>query len=97
MSQKEKTSSEKMEGGVTMRDYLAACAARWQWFALSILVICSLGVLYIIRQQPKYQRMEQILVKEEGSGGTESVASSFSKMGLGVTNPNVYNELIAIQ
>lgn len=97
MSQKEKTSSEKVEGGVTMRDYLAACAARWQWFALSILVICSLGVLYIIRQQPKYQRMEQILVKEEDSGGTESVASSFSKMGLGVTNPNVYNELIAIQ
>lgn len=100
MSRKEKVINniEEEESGFDMRKYLSSCASKWQLFVVSILVICSLGVFYVFRQEPKYMRSEQILVKNEDSGGsTDMIANSFNQMGLGSSATNVYNELITFQ
>lgn len=92
------TPEETEHGGLTIKDFLAACGARWIWFLVSIIGICALAAFYVMRQQPKYLRTEQVLIKDQDSGGsTDAIASAFASMGLGSSNSNVYNELITLQ
>lgn len=94
---REKKSNDAVtsDNSFSFRDYLTSCVDNWKWFVISILVICSLAYLYVMRQEPKFLREEQVLIKDiDGSGGADLVASSFNNMGLGVSNKNVYNELV---
>lgn len=99
MKDKVTVAAEKDDkGGLSIKDFFLACGARWVWFLISIVVICSVAAFYVMRQQPKYLRTEQVLIKDQDSGGsTDAIASAFASMGLGSTNSNVYNELITLQ
>lgn len=89
--------SEEKENGFSLTDFLKACASKWRWFLVSVVVFTTLGVLYVIRQQPQYNRSIQVLIKDQdGGGGVADIASSFSSLGLVSTNTNVYNELISL-
>lgn len=80
----------------SIKDFFQICKANWKWFALSVFFFVGLAAFYIIRKEPVFERQEQILVKDKDSGGTPTLPSSFSSLGLMGGNTSVYNELIAI-
>ena len=97
MKEKE-TTTEEQERSITLNDFLQACLSKTVWFVVSVVLICALAAFYVMRQQPRYLRTEQVLIKDQDSGsGIDAVASAFSSMGLGSSNTNVYNELITLQ
>lgn len=86
----------RQEESFSIVDFGRLCLRKWKWILLSLVIFMGVGFLYILRQQPVYERQEQILIEDQESGGMGSMASSFSALGLLSTNTNVYNELIAI-
>ncbi len=81
----------------SIRDFLRTCIQKWYYFAISFVVILGIAVLYIKRQEPVYERSEQVLVKDGDSGGTMgAISGAFSSFGLGSGNAGVYNELISM-
>lgn len=84
--------------GLSFQDFMDACTKHWLWFLISILLICSAAVYYVLTKQPVYLRTEQILIKEQDQGSsTASIANAFESLGLGASRANVYNELITLQ
>lgn len=79
---------------VTLQQFMKACAAKWQWFVISVVLFSCLGVFYAYRQQSKYLRLMSVLIKDQ-DGGAGSIASSFASLGIGGSYNNVNNELIA--
>lgn len=77
-------------------EFYQLCVSKWRWFLFSFLFFVGIGVLYILRQQPVYERSEQVLVKSQDNSGMGSLPSSFSSLGLMGVNADVNNELIAL-
>lgn len=89
--------ASEQEEVFSLKDFFAQCAAKWQMFVVSVLVLCSLGVLYILRQQPVYMREMAVLIKDQDGGASAAdISSAFSSMGLVASNTNVNNELISL-
>lgn len=80
----------------SFKDYMDQCLAKWKWFVASVVVVCCIGMLYILRQQPEYSRSMQVLIKDQDMGGGADISSAFSSMGLVASNTNVNNEMIAL-
>lgn len=81
----------------SLKDFLTQCLAKWRWFAASVVVCCCIGALYILCQQPVYQRSMAVLIQDQnGGGGVADIANAFSSMGLVSTKTNVNNELISL-
>ena len=81
----------------SLKNFLQLCLANWKWFLISIVFFGGVGIFYLIRKQPVYSRSEEILIKNEDSGGgIGEVSNAFSSLGLFSSSPNVYNELIAL-
>lgn len=79
----------------SMRDYFLYCLEHWKWFLISVIVICGIGVLYILRQQPQYLRSMQVLIKDdENSPG--DLSDAFSNISIFKSKANANNELISI-
>lgn len=82
---------------VTLRDFIDACFRHWSWFVVSVMVIVGIAVIYVKRQEPVYERSEQVLVKDSDSGsGMDAITGAFSSFGFGSGNAGVYNEMIAM-
>lgn len=82
---------------LSLKDYVEACLKHWPWFVISVVLCLGLAVLYIKRQEPVYERSEQILVKDGDSGGAMgAISGAFSSFGLGSGSTGVYNEMIAM-
>lgn len=95
-----KTKPEGISGfsDFSIKDYIQACKSRWQWILLSLIICVGAGVLYILCQQPEYQRTEEVLIKDqEGGSGVPDMAGVFSSFGLVSSNTSVYNELISLK
>lgn len=89
---------EKNNSNFNFRDYVVTVARHWVWFAVSVVVICGLAYLWVIRKEPTYLLTEQVLIKDEDSGtGADAVSSMFAGMGLGAHSSNVYNEMITMK
>lgn len=84
------------EEAFSLKEFFVQCAARWQWFVVSVLFFCSIGMFYILRQQPVYVREMSVLIKDQDSGAASDLSSAFSSMGLVSSNTNVNNELISL-
>ncbi len=98
MAKDNKTADATFQSGFNLRDYLAACASKWIWFLVSIIVICGFAYYKVIRKMPVYLRTEQVLIKDEDQGNSiDNMASSFSGFGLGRMRSNVYNEIITFK
>lgn len=81
----------------SLKDFLTQCALRWRLFVISVVVLCCLGMLYVMRQQPVYMREMSVLIKDQDGGASASdISSAFSSMGLVASNTNVNNELISL-
>ena len=78
----------------SLKQFLGLCLKRWIWFVVSLIIFVGLGLLYIYTRQPVFERSEEILVKDNESGGGV-VDNAFSSLGLFSNSTKVYNELIA--
>lgn len=68
------------------------------WFVVSVAVCLAVAFVYIKRQQPVYERGEEILIKDQESGGSMAdLGGMFATMGLFASNTNVNNELISLK
>lgn len=80
----------------SLKSFILLCLGYWKWFLLSIVFFVGVGLFYIYRKQPVYERYEEILIKDQDSGGgIGEVSNAFSTLGLFSSNTKVYNELIA--
>ena len=81
-----------------IKDLLWLCLSRWYWFVISLAICCGLGVYYILRTVPVYERSTQLLIKDDRLGGTAGgdVGASFSGIAFLQSNTNVLNELASI-
>lgn len=89
--------SPEIEESFSLKGLLLNCLRHWKWFALSIIVCVGLGVLYTLRQQPKWSRTMQLLVQDSSGGGVSEISNTFKDFGLGGANTNVYNELVSLK
>lgn len=82
----------------SLKDFFVTCLSKWKWILLSIVVCVGLAVLYIVRQQPVYERTMQLLIQDNESGGSMTdITNAFKSFGLGGGNTNVYNELVSLK
>lgn len=85
-------------GRICLRNLMGLCARKWRWFLVSLAICVGVAALYVARQEPKYERSEQILIKDQDTGGSiGDIANAFSSIGLVASNTNVYNELISFK
>ena len=91
--------AQQEESTLEIRDLVYLCLAKWQWFAISLVVCLGLAVLYLLTTAPTYQRTATLMIKDDSKSKSigSDVASMFSDMGLAAGQNNVYNELNAIQ
>ncbi len=83
---------------VQIRELIHRCIARWYWFALSLVLCLTLGVLYILRTQPNYSTSAEIQIKSDQKGASmPGNIGDFSDMGLFAIKSNVNNELRAFE
>ncbi len=78
---KEQTHANLLEykNEFTISDVLRLILRNWYWFVLSLLVCCSLAVVYIKSKPKVYTRTASVMIKNErGGGATES--SSFGEL-----------------
>ena len=87
------------ENSLTVKDFFYLCLARWRWFAVSVLLVVGLAVLYILCTPPVYTRSALVMVKEDSKGRSigSDISSLFADLGLTQVNANVNNELLAMQ
>ena len=79
--------------------FLKLCREEWKWFAFSVVAFLAIGMFWVLRQEPVYERTEQVLIKDQDSGGSAGgdLANAFSSMGLFAAKTNVYNEVVALR
>lgn len=81
----------------SFQEFLHTCLSKWKWFLLSLVGFVGLAMLYVMTREPVYERSEQILIKnQESGGGIGDMSSAFSTLGLFSSNSSVNNELISI-
>lgn len=90
------TSSDQDYESFSLKNFLILSLGYWKWYLLSIVFFVGVGIFYVYTRQPVYERSEEILVKDQDSGGgVNEVNNSFSQLGLFSNSTKVYNELIA--
>lgn len=84
------------EEAFSIRDFLVRCGGQWQWFVGSLIFCLGLGIVYVARQEPVFERYTTVMIKDEDSNPASEITAAFSSFGFGGTSSNVNNELIAI-
>lgn len=80
----------------SIKTFLLLCLGYWKWFLASAIVFVGMSLFYLAMKQPQFERSEEILVKDQDSGGgIADISNAFSSLGLFSSNTSVYNELIA--
>jgi capsular exopolysaccharide synthesis family protein len=94
-----KTRTAEQNEFIHVKDFLYLCLSKWRWFALSLVVVLCIAIVYILRTSPVYVMSAEVLIKEnsraQSIGG--DVASMFADMGMSAGRTNVVNESRAMQ
>ncbi|MBQ0080485.1 MAG: polysaccharide biosynthesis tyrosine autokinase [Alistipes sp.] len=81
----------------TLQDLIGIVLHKWYWFLISIVLCIFVGVLYIMRTAPVYQRQATILVKDTRKGSGTNEMQAFSDLAGFTSRRNVDNELFVLQ
>ena len=75
-----------------IQEWLHYCRYKWHWFVISLGIMLTLAVVYIVTRQPQYTRQASILVKQDRSS---SLSNDFSALSFGISGgrTNLYNEM----
>lgn len=84
---------------MNLQDHFFLCLSQWRWILLSVFLCCGIALWHILTTKPVYQRTATIMIKDDSNSSmiNGNVGAVFSDMGVGVTESNVYNEMLAIQ
>ena len=98
-SQAENYNTSQDSDLMNLQDHFFLCLSQWRWILLSVFLCCGIALWHILTTQPVYQRTATIMIKDDSNSSmiNGSVGAVFSDMGVGVTESNVYNEMLAIQ
>lgn len=98
MQDLENTGAQEGANSFTALDILWMCLSRWYWFVISLVICCGLGLFYILRTAPVYERTATLLIKDESAGSSASdVGQAISDMGFLTSSSNVEDELASIK
>lgn len=88
---------EKVQG-LSLEDYARIFLSHWYWFVLSAVIAVCLGVFYVLRTTPVYNRTAQLLIHDDkdGKGGVAGAIQDFKTLGLVSSNTNLNNEILTI-
>lgn len=78
---------------ISLKEILMAGLRRWKWIAGSVVVCVGLGGLYLARTPDVYTATASVEIKDDENSTMNSALSTFSDMGLGMSNANLYNEM----
>ena len=48
--------------GVSPKDIFISCLVKWPWFILSILISLAIGLLFLLRTPPVYDRTTTLVI-----------------------------------
>lgn len=90
--------SDSIDTTLIIKELVWQCVNRWYWFVVSLVICCGIGVIYILRSSPVYERTASILIKDDRISGTAGgdVGQAFAGMGFLQAKTNVANELASI-
>ena len=79
------------DSSVTIVDLWNLCAARWRWFAVSVLLCMVIAVRYLMTAPYLYTHYASIMVREEtlGNNATEKNGKDFNQIGFVNQKSNV--------
>ena len=81
----------------SFQDMVAMVLRNWYWFVISVLFFLGVGVLYIMKSSPVYQRNATIMVKDSRKGSGANEMAIFGELAGLSTRRNVDNELFVLQ
>ncbi len=81
----------------TLHDLVEMVLKKWYWFVISVVLFLAVGVLYIMKSSPVYQRNATIMVKDSRKGSGANEMAAFSEIAGLTTRRNVDNELFVLQ
>lgn len=84
---------QQQDDFVKIQEWLRYCRYKWHWFVISLGIMLTLAVAYIVTQMPQYTRQASVLVKQDKSS---SLSSDFSALSFGISGgrTNLYNEML---
>jgi uncharacterized protein involved in exopolysaccharide biosynthesis len=89
-----------MKEALTFSEFIHLCISKWKWFAVSVATFLMLAIAYLVITPPKYTRMAQLMVRDDGGmGGLMGRLGGLADIGglIGFGSSNVYDELYALQ
>ena len=81
----------------SFQDMVEMVLNKWYWFVISVALFLGIGVLYIMKSSPVYQRNATIMVKDSRKGSGANEMAAFSEIAGLSTRRNVDNELFVLQ
>lgn len=78
-------------------DFLSLCISRWWWFVISVIVVCGLACIYILKTEPSYGCSSSVMIKSDSRSRTLTTKIEALDMNALKTTSSVDNEIIAIQ
>ena len=86
-----------VEDSLDFQELYVQIKSHWYWFAISMLLVMALAVLYILRTPSSYTRSAEVQIKSETSGNSAlKLQNAFNDMGLSSMSSSVNNELRAL-
>ena len=80
----------------TIQDMVSMVLKNWYWFVISVVLFVGIGVLYVMKSSPVYQRNATIMVKDSRKGSGANEMAIFGELAGLSTRRNVDNELFEI-
>lgn len=81
----------------TIQDMVSMVLKNWYWFVISVVLFVGIGVLYVMKSSPVYQRNATIMVKDSRKGSGANEMAIFGELAGLSTRRNVDNELFVLQ
>jgi len=81
----------------SLQDMVEMVLKKWYWFVISVVLFLGVGVLYIMKSSPVYQRNATIMVKDSRKGSGANEMAIFGELAGLSTRRNVDNELFVLQ
>lgn len=90
--------NEKGMDFVRLKDFVETCLSHWHWFVVSVLLITSMGIIYVLRSPSVFTRTMTIQIKDDTEGKSLSTTiNSFEDLNIIQTKSNVMDEIVALQ
>ena len=81
----------------SIQDMVSMVLKNWYWFIISVFLFMGIGVLYVMKSSPVYQRNATIMVKDSRKGSGANEMAIFGELAGLSTRRNVDNELFVLQ